>query len=381
MANTMTEVMPKLLAQGLLALRQQAIMPRLVNRAYETQAADRGSTINVPIPSAIAAQAVSPAATPPSTADIIPTSVAIQLTEWWEAPFYLTDKDLLEIMDGVIPMQASEAIKSLANKIDQTILGKYVGVYGWAGTAGTTPFGTDLSEYTEARTVLNRQLAPINDRRVVLNPDAEGNALLLRAFQDASFGGGTGVILEGQIGRKVGAEWWMDQNMPSHTTGAATAGTIALDDTVARAVGTTTLHMDGFSVKPSVGDVFTIAGDTQTYVVTASTTLAGTDSDVSFQPGLMVAIPAVDGNEVVTFKASHAVNLAFHRDAFAFASRPLLDTNFPDMQVAMQSAVDPLSGVTLRLEITREHKRWRWSFDTLFGAALVRAQLAARIAG
>lgn len=79
------------------------------------------------------------------------------------------------------------------------------------------------------------------------------------------------------------------------------AGSPLLDDSAARPVGTTVLHMDGFTVKPEPGDLFTIAGDTQVYEVVSSSALVGTDSNVTFLPGLRVAIPAVDGNEVVSF--------------------------------------------------------------------------------
>lgn len=378
MANSLSKVIPQLLAQGLMALREQAIMARLVNRGYEAMAGQKGSTITIPIPSAITATDVTPDKTPPTTADVSPTEVVLTLDQWKEAAFYLTDKDLMEVMAGTIPLQASEAIKAIVNVIDAKIFSMYKGVYGYAGTAGTTPFASDLTAYINARTVLFNQLAPVGDRRAVLNGDAEGNALMLRAFQDTSFGGGDGVIINGQIGKKVGADWYASQNVPTHTKGAA--GTALLDDSAARAVGIKALHMDGFTTKPSAGDIFTIAGDTQTYTVVSATDLVGTDSDVTFEPGLKVAIPAVDGNEAVTFKASHVVNMLFHRDAIAFGTRPL-ESEAQGLGNIIQSAVDPVSGLTLRLEVSREHKRTRYSFDVLYGVQLVRPQLACRIAG
>ncbi len=84
--NSLTEVVPQLLAQGLLALRQNAVMPRLVNRGYEATAGERGSTIDIPIPSAITAAEVSPANYPPSTSGVTPTSVSLALDQWYEAP-------------------------------------------------------------------------------------------------------------------------------------------------------------------------------------------------------------------------------------------------------------------------------------------------------
>jgi len=85
-SNTLTEVVPQLLAQGLLALRENAVMPRLVNRGYDALAGQKGSTIDIPIPSAIAAQAVSPATTAATTGTMTPTSVSLEMDQWYEAP-------------------------------------------------------------------------------------------------------------------------------------------------------------------------------------------------------------------------------------------------------------------------------------------------------
>ncbi len=375
MANTLTEVIPQLLAQGLLALREQAIMPRLVNRAYDALAGEKGSTIDVPIPSAIVVQNVSAGATPPSTSDVSPTSVAIALSNWKEAPFYMTDKDYLEAMRGFIPTQASEAVKAIGNQIDNDLLALYVQVYGFAGIAGTAPFQSGLSEYLDARKVLADQLAPMDPRYTVLDPTAEANALGLRAFQDASFGVGSEGIINGQMGRKLGATWVMDQNIPSHTTPEADlAG--AIDDVGAIAAGATSLTVDGLASTPAVGDVFSVAGVSGTYAVAA----ASTTTLLNFTPGLANGLATGDNNEVITFRASHTVNLTFHRDAFALAMRPFSGAD-PLGLGNFQSAIDPVTGLVLRLEVSREHKRTRFSYDVLYGVQCVRPELAVRLAG
>jgi len=374
MANTLAEVIPQILAQGLMALRENVVMPALVNSDYSEEAKEKGNSVDVPIPSAIAAQDVSPAATPPVTADIAPTTVSVPLDQWKEAPFYLSDKDLKEAVNGVIPMQASEAVKSIANAVNAHIMAQYKGIYGFYGTPGTTPFGSGTTDATQVRKILNQQLAPLQDRRLVFDTEAEANALDLRAFQDMSFSGDAAAIRDGKINRKLGFDWFMDQDIPVHTAGGAT-GYLVNDAAVV--TGVKSVSVDTGAGVPVTGDIFTVAGDSQTYTITGVTG-AGPITAMTFEPAIQVAWA---DNAAITFKDSHTVNLAFHRDAFAFASRPLLDLQSQGLGSIIQSATDPVSGLTMRLELTREHKRYRWSFDMLYGAALARRELAARLAG
>lgn len=374
-----TNVLQTLVAMGLSALREKIVMPRVVNRNYEQEIVGvrKGSTVNVSVPAAIATRAVVPDVVPPAVTAVTPTSVPITLDQWQEAPFAMDDKGIAQVLDGIIPMQASEALKALANTIDQFIWGLTHdgnGFYGFAGVGGTTPFATNVSEYLTARKFANQQLMPMEDRFMIINPDAEANALGLRAFQDASFRGDQGGIINGQIGTKLGASWIMTQNVPEHTEPADLVG--AIDDAIGLAVGTKDLVVDGFSAAPNAGDIITIAGDSQTYVLTGTPTTTA----LSIEPGLKVAIPTADGDEVITVKPTHQMNLLLHRDAIAFAMAPLEQTKLTaNENVAV--AIDEESGLSLRLELTRQHKQYQWSWDALYGGKVIRRELGVRLAG
>jgi hypothetical protein len=380
-ANSLTNVIPQLLAQGLMALRQQSIMPRLVNRSYDSMAAQSGSTIDIPIPSAITANAVTPGTTSQAVTDLSPTKATITLNQWYEAAFNLTDEELKNVEENnLMPMQASEAIKSLANNVDTYIMNLASsatnGISQNGGTAGTTPFASNLDAYLAARKELNNSAAPMDDRYCVINADAEAEALSLEAFQNAAWRGDTDGIIRGQIGQKLGATWVVDQNVQTHINANGTPTGFLVNNGSGYSAGDTTMTIDTGSNNPAVGDIFTVAGDTVSHIVTAAT--GGTS--VTFTPGLGAAVV---NNAALTFTASAAAftrNLLFHRDAFAFASRPLEDGMMVGGDNVM-SNVDPVSGLSLRVEVTREFKQTRVSYDILYGGALVRPELGALILG
>lgn len=231
MANNLNAIMPKILARGLLALREQAVMPRIVNYDYSSEAAQFGDTIDVALPSNIAASDVTPGSTQPTPNDTTPSRVQINLDNWKKAGFYLTDKELMEIDRNrtFLPMQMSEAVRALAFEVNKSVFDEYKGVYNYIGTAGTTPFSS-VTTATEARKFLNQNKSPKINRRAVLDFDAEAKALGLAQFSDAEKVGSQDVKIEGEIGRKFGLDWYSDDSVPTHTAGTAAAATVTAND-------------------------------------------------------------------------------------------------------------------------------------------------------
>lgn len=412
MANVLTNIMAKILARGLVVLRERCSMPRMVNSDYSTEAVKKGKTIDVPIPTAVGVRDVTPSNTPPAPVDTTPEMVQVPLDTWKQTdPFHLTDKDMVEIDANrhFLPMQMGEAVRSLANTINMSIHSCYKdterGVYGFVGTPGTTPFGSGVGvvSATEVRKVLNQQLCPRDGRFGVLDFDAEASALALAAFSDAEKIMSANVKLEGEIGRKFGINWTADDHVPYHVAGTIDDGgapngrTCAVNNGAGYDVGDNTINVDnGAEVQAAgtivVGDIISFAGHSQTYCVVgnlasnqydsgteAYTFSANAIGGLKLYPALKAAVA---DDEVITVEASHRVNLVGHRDGIAFAMRPLIQTSIDrELGGRVMAMQDPQTGLVLRLEVSRQHKQTAWELDALWGNRLVRPELLCRLAG
>ena len=386
MVMVLNDVMPKILASSLSTLRENAVMAKLVNQDYSSDFAQKGSTVNVPVPTKLTTQDVIPGPTSQNTSDFQLDTVQVPLSFWKESAFALSDRELADIMDGVPNMQIQEAAKAIANTIDRSIIDMYKRSYNYAGLAGTLPFASSPKEALDARKILNDRLAPMSDRRFVMNTDTESAALGLTAFQYYLNSGSTQTQAEGELGRKFGMDWYMDQNMGRHVAGTI-AGTLVTSgapvslvtadnsDPINRNPRTTqsvTISgaTNGTTVVP--GDVFSVAGDSQTYVVTNAATVSVGVVTVGFNPAPAISWTA---GSAVTFKANRGLNLCFHRDAIALAMRPLETSSLaPSLGDASLTMTDDVTGVPLRLQIRNEYNRVRFSVSALWGVALVRPE-------
>lgn len=390
MSNTLTAIIAQILAKGLMGLRSTVLMTRLVNTDYSRDAKNYGSTIDVPIASAKSASNVTPAAVPPAPDNSTVSTVQISLSNWKHSSFGLTDKEIDQILADkhFIPLQMQESFEALATAINDSVFACYPGIYGYTGTAGTTPFGSGVTvaSATNLRKILNQQRCPKGQRSAVLDWDAEAAALALAVFSDAEKVGSNDVKIEGEIGRKFGINWCADDDVPSHTAGTITTG-LAAKTSTAQAVGLETIVATTAAGTGACalleGDIISIAGDDQTYVLTADATQASaaTDVNLAISPALKVALT---GDEAITVKATHVLNLGFHRDAFGLAMREPggnLKSKYASEIINSYTIADPITKLVFRLEQIRQYKQIMWDLDCLWGTNLIRPEYACRLAG
>ena len=388
MSNTINSLLvDRIYAMGLLALRRQTALLRYVT-TYEKEVMDnsfRGDTVVVPIPSQRSDSDVTdvvPSNTPPAPSDITLRYASVTLSNWKKVNFALTDFEVSKLSAGTMSDEFSGAIDVLAGNIIRSVMANYTGIYQYAGTAGTTPFASSTASVASARKLLNISGAPMENRAIILNFDADANSIGLSLFQQYLQKGDTETLMEGTIKRALGFDWAVDGYLPTFTGGTLSNGTskAALINGAAT-VGDSTIDIDSSPLTGTlvVGDLFTVAGDTQQYVVTGNKT-ASTNaiSALAFSPPAKVAWA---DNAVITFVASHDVAcLALHRQALAFASKPLDDVTLEGGSQIRQIP-DPVSGLTVCLEITRQYKQTVAEFSCLWGSALVRPECAVRILG
>jgi hypothetical protein len=380
MANTLTNILPKLLATTLPVLRENAVMPRLVTTGYNVTPQERGKTIDIQVSAAQTAAAVTNSNTPPANSDKTPTTVQINLDKWFETRFHLSDQEMTQIMapdSQFVPGQIAEGMKALANQADQDLLAEFINVLanntdGFFGSSGTTPFATEAlfnTVYTKgALKALKDANSPLDDIACVIDTAAEANLLSLAKFTDADRVGDQGGIIRGELGTKLGARWVADQNVRTHTNNP----TGWLTNQADHAIGDTTITIDTGSNDPAAGDMFTIAGDTTEYHVTGYAA-----NVITYTPA---AVVAADDNDALTF-TDYQANLCFHRSAFALGSAPLSIANIDPANTNMASIIDPVTGLTVRLEVRRDYKQWTWDMDILYGVKTVREDLAILMLG
>ena len=362
----------RIIAQGLMVLRQKVVALRLVNQDFSMEARSKNEVISISDSVAQAVTDVVPAVTGPALVQVEPSERLLRLDQWKETYFDATDKDEVEANMGWFMRQTEQAAKAMANNIDRYVhllFARFVA--NGSGVAGTTPFDATLDEFFAANESLNDGLAPDDNRYMIVNTKAQTNLMKQAAFAAADERGSTITGLTGQLGRKYGYDMFMSQNVQTITRGAATALVNG-----AAAIGATQIAVDAAGAAGiNEGERITNGGNSY-QVVTGIVGAAGT---ITIDRPLVAAIA---DNQSLARTGTRVNNIAFHRDAVTVAMRsPGPPSPRAGQAGTFQTQRDPVSGIVLQLEVERLHAATRYSFRTLYGGTVLHPELGYQIFG
>jgi len=361
--------------ESVMRLNNNLVMAGLVHRDFSNEFADKGDTVQVRKPATFVAKEFTSSI---DVQNIEEDNVLVKLDKIADVSVEVTSKQLSLNIRDFGEQVVQPAMEALAQKIDSDLMELYKDVPYTFGSAGTTP--DELSDIAGVGKILNENKAPLSGRSLVLDPEAQAALVVLDAIANAEKSGSTQALREANMGRILGFDTFMSQNIKTHTKGT-------LDKTVGNLVvtaskGATSITIEDDGVSGTVtgtlkkGDIITIEDTDGQYVCTADGVLdSGTGKmTVSIYPALAEACTG----KKVTVTGSHVANLGFHKNAFCLVTRP--------MELPMGGAtgyVANYNGLPVRVTMgyTMGSKINTISFDILYGVKTLTPELACRLLG
>jgi len=376
MANTITNLIPDVIA-GIEMVSRELVgfIPRVAkNTAAEQTAKD--TTVRNPVAPKGSAYTITPSMTPLAAGNLTYTNRTISMDTLRGYKFHYAGEEEKGLRQGggyqsLFAQNIAQGFRVLTNEIEAAIAALYYNASRAYGTAGTAPFGSDLSDLAAAKFILDKNGAPSGDRHLVCDQNAGFNLRTLTQLTNVNQSGQAAPLVEGSLVRAMGFDVVESDAIKTHTVGTSTGQDVNGGD----AIGTTSITYDGGDGGTIlVGDTVSIAGDTSgpnasvsRYVVNTAITAAAGEIVIN-APGLISAW--ADTTEIALGSTDYTANLAFSRNALAFAARPPVKPEGGDAAVDERVFTDPISGISFLLSKYAGHHMNNYEMSILYGVGL-----------
>lgn len=218
-ANDNDALIPELWARESIAvLEENMVMGQLVHRDFSMEVADYGDVVNTRKPVDGTVDRKTDADTI-SYEDAVLTNVQVPLNQHMYAAFVIKDGERSKSLQDLVQVHLVSRMKAMGNGVDRAIVGRMAHallgspsdrVGKLRGLTSSNAYDTAL----EAREKLNRSLAWMSGRNLVLAPGSETAMLKTELFVRANERGDGGLALEeARLGRVAGFDTFMDQNV------------------------------------------------------------------------------------------------------------------------------------------------------------------------
>lgn len=350
MANTLTDLAADIYkAADIVGRELVGFIPASTVNAGSEQAAV-GQTVRSFATPAATAVTISPSMTIPEGTDQTLTNKTLTITEQRGVQIPYTGEDV-RFLDGgagyetVYGAQIQQAMRTLVNEMEADLAEEaYKNASRAVGTAGTTPFASNFNTVAEARQILADNGMPVNDGQVslVVSTAAGTNLRNLASLQQVNTAGGDDLLRRGELLNLQGVSLKESAQVISHTKGT---GASYLVNDASSAIGDTTIAADGGSGTILAGDIITIAGDSNNYVV--NTALSGG----SFAIGDTGLVSAAADNAAITVGNSYTANVMMHRAGLELAMRAPAKPVGGDAAEDVLVVQDPTSGLVFEVAV------------------------------
>lgn len=306
-ANSVDAFIPELWSRESLAiLEENMTVANLVHRDFENDLKSYGETVNTRRPGEFTAVRKTNA-DDVTVQDVSATNVPVTLNQHVHTSFLIKDGEESKSFMDLVSTYLRPAMLAQARFLDQIVLGQYVRfINNSKGGLGLMTSSNARDYILDAREKLNENKAYMQGRNLVVGPTAETTLLKLDLFTSAEKVGDQGTALrEASLGRKLGFDFFMCQNMAAVRDLALVKKAGAVNLTAGYPVGTTTLVVDGFTGTLTPGAFLTIVGDNTPLRVASTSATLGNATGIVLETGLRVAV--VD-NAVINVYTPGAVN-------------------------------------------------------------------------
>jgi hypothetical protein len=383
MANTLTNLIPDLYSNLDVVSRELTGMIPAVTLDPAASRAAVGQTVRSFVAPAASAADITPAATVPDDGNQTIGNVSISITKSRRVPIRWNGEEEVGVNSGpgasaIRNAQIQQAFRTLANEIETDLAALNSSASRASGTAGTTPFATagDYTAASFARKILVDNGSPASDLQLVLDTAAGANLRGKQANVDAS--GTTSLLRQGVLLDINGMMVRESGQIETHTKGT---GASATTDNAGYNVGDTVLTLASAGTGSILaGDVITLAGDSNQYVV------ASGDADVSgggtitlAAPGLQQAIAT--SATAITVVANSVRSMAFHKGAIVLAQRLPALPDGGDVAADRTTVVDPRSGLAFEVAMYPQYRQMQYEVSCAWGVQAVKPEHIACLLG
>lgn len=297
--NSLDAFIPEQWANESIALlMENMIAASLVHRDFEPVFAKFGDFVNTRQPADFVAKrkGVNENVT---IQNAVATNVAVPLDQHIHVTFLIRDGEETRSFKSLVDEYLRPAAIALARDIDRVVLGQYVHfIQNNAGSLGGLTNANAVDYITATREVLNRNLAHMDGRNLVLTPTAETKVLQNATFHQADRVGDEGTALrEASLGRKFGFNTWMAQNMASIPVDTTT-GLGEINNAAGYPAGTTVLTVDGFAANEAKAGMW-VSINGRPYHITADNDVGTGATSLTLEYGLSAAV--LDNDDITVY--------------------------------------------------------------------------------